>query len=113
MRTLQAALIHYQAVPTKILEGLYNYGKHGYPLGGFLTAVVCNDLREACMRADDVNRHLIFEIVNYIYNEIPAPSWGSSDKVQAWLLMKQLEREATAKAKEEAATDTPPTPTDP
>jgi len=27
----------------------------GYPLGGFLRAIVNNDLLEACFRADDVN----------------------------------------------------------
>lgn len=68
-----------------ILESLYNYIDAGVPCGGFLTAVLCNDLKESFGRADDFNRDHLFDIVQFLYNKAPAPCWGSPDKVKAWV----------------------------
>lgn len=57
-----------------------------YP-GGFVTAVLENNLREALGRADEDNRQDIFDIVSYCYNEIPEPCWGSEEKMKAWFLL--------------------------
>lgn len=53
--------------------------------GDFLMAVLCNDLREAFGRADTRNIDRMFNIVQFCYNVLPAGSWGSPEKVQAWL----------------------------
>lgn len=53
--------------------------------GGFLTAILENDLQAACDKADRLNRHNIFELVWWAWNELPANCWGSRDKVRAWL----------------------------
>ena len=37
------------------MEHISRWYYEDYPLGGFLTAIVNNDLLEACFRADDVN----------------------------------------------------------
>jgi len=42
-------------IPPHMMDGLTRYIEHGIALGGFLTAVLENDLREACARADDIN----------------------------------------------------------
>lgn len=55
------------------------------PTGGFLQAILENDLREACGRADNQNQRLIWEIVEYCWNELPPTCWGSPEKVAAWL----------------------------
>lgn len=70
--------------PQEIKESLARYVQ-GCPTGDFLQAVLGNDLRGACERADDINQSLLFDIVYYIYNELPAACWGSPAKVQAWL----------------------------
>lgn len=76
-------------IPKNIKESLERYVKLKIPTGGFLRAVLENDLVEAAGRADDVNLHLIPQIVSYIYNELPSVCWGSPEKVSAWLSVKQ------------------------
>ena len=68
-----------------IIETLERYATHRIPTGGFLHAVLENDLKAACERADNINRGRLFEIVSYCYNNLPAVSWGSPEKVQKWL----------------------------
>jgi hypothetical protein len=75
-------------VPFTIIESLDRYVDHRVPTGGFLNAVLANDLRESCARADWDNRSRIFEITNFCYNEIPAICWGSYEKVDEWLKRK-------------------------
>lgn len=75
----------YPEVPQGIISGLINYGWDRIPTGGFLRAVLENDLKQACARADDVNRHRLFDIVNLMYNELDFDCQGSPEKVKAWL----------------------------
>ena len=76
---------HYPSVPDEVIGALDRYVNHKIAPGGFLTAVLCNDLREACGRADSINRHILFDIVGFIYNGIPASIWGSPEAVQQHL----------------------------
>jgi len=43
-----------------------------FPLGSFLSAVVRNDLCEACFRADDVNRRALYLYALFLANKIPS-----------------------------------------
>lgn len=52
--------------------------------GGFLTAVLCNDLSGAVSRADDRNVELIPNFVKLLYNFAPADCWGSEQKFYEW-----------------------------
>ena len=78
-------------IPEGLHDGLTHYLKHHIPVGDFLTAVLENDLREACGRADDENMWLIPVIVAYLYNEAPSNSWGSRTNVEAWLATRVIE----------------------
>ncbi len=80
-----------ESIRPGIIESLRRYGEHKTPTGDFLHAVLCNDLREACARADDGNRKVLFEIVAYCYYELPSASWGSREKVEKWLNSKLTE----------------------
>ncbi len=68
-----------------IWERLVEYGKHGTPVGHFLAAVLGDELFSAAGRADDTNRRCLREIALFVYNELPAPCWGSPEKVRAGL----------------------------
>jgi hypothetical protein len=81
------ASLNYSLLPERLRGGVARYIEHGVPPGHFLTAVVSNDLREACARADDENRRRIWEIVSWFYNEAPYPCWGSPDRVRDWLAL--------------------------
>ena len=68
-----------------MLDGIKRYVEQRVPPGDFLTAVLCNDLREACGRADDGNLANLPAYVAYLYNEAPGACWGSKEKMLAWL----------------------------
>lgn len=75
------------------IDSLQHYATSGRPTGGFLQAVLENDLMEAMGRADESSRINLFFICSYIYNDMPAPCWGSPAKVAAWLLMMRERRD--------------------
>jgi len=73
-------------LPVEIGESLHRYVEHATKTGDFLRAVLANDLFGAMRRADLDNRSRIYEIVAYIYNNLPDTCWGSYSKVDEWLL---------------------------
>jgi len=68
-----------------IKEALDRYVQHRIPPGGFLRAVLENDLMGAMGRADVINRENIFKICKYIYNELPGDTHGSPKIVKDYL----------------------------
>ncbi len=72
-------------IPELTRDGLDNYVQHRIPPGGFLRAVLENNLREAFARADKHNRVAMFDIVCYCHWEIPGDCGGSPERVKAWL----------------------------
>lgn len=82
-------MINYQKAPNNLGDHLKLYIEHHIPMGGFMNAVLENDLLEAYFRADDINRRLIFEIVSWLYSQAPVECWGSAKKVSEWLLRRK------------------------
>jgi|TARA_Y100000310_G_scaffold219808_1_gene221234 hypothetical protein len=72
-------------VPIHTLDALERYIRDRLPPGGFLTAVLSNDLVGAFGAADSTNVEAMKEIIVFIYNRIPSSSWGSKEKVNAWI----------------------------
>lgn len=72
-------------IPGHMKESIERYAKDHHCVGGFLQAVLENDLKEACGRADEGNQKLLFEYCRLLYNEVPSACWGSPDKVKEWL----------------------------
>lgn len=77
-------MLNYDKFPTHVVGGVRRYIEHAIPPGSFLTAVICNDLKEACGRADDENQRNLCEIVKWFYNEAPHDCWGSEDAMRTW-----------------------------
>lgn len=67
-------------------ESLENYLMHGLEPGGFLTAVLANDLFRAVDRADYWNKTNIHNIVIEIQRVMPILSYGSYDTVNKWVV---------------------------
>jgi hypothetical protein len=80
-------------IPEYMEGAIQRYIDHGIPPGGFLSAVICNDLSGACGHADDENRRNIPAFVAYFYNEAPADCWGSREKMAAWIENHQKARD--------------------
>lgn len=64
---------------------LWHYIERGRDPGGFLTAVLCNDLTKAVSKADDRNVELIPNYVRLLYNHAPADCWGSEREMSDWI----------------------------
>lgn len=83
--TTYAKNLIYPDAPVHILDAINRYVEHRHRPGGFVTAVLSNNLIGAFNTADKESRHGLGDILKYIYWEIPAESWGSLSKVEAWL----------------------------
>jgi len=77
------------AIPEYMQGGLQRYLEEHIRPGDFLEAVICNDLRGAAVRADDINIHLLGEYMKWFYNEVPITCWGSPENYKAWIENKQ------------------------
>jgi hypothetical protein len=73
------------STPKELIESLERYAQHGIPTGGFLQAVLCNDLYQAVLRADAENSARLRDVVVHVIHAMPAESWGSPEKVGAWI----------------------------
>ena len=74
-----------QNVSIEILDGLRRYLHFGIKPGGFLSAVISNDLREAVGMADENNMRIIPAYVYIMHNHFPSGSWGSEGNMIAWM----------------------------
>ena len=70
-------------IPPAVRAAL-GHAEHGRETGGFVRAVLCNDLSAAVAHADSESLAALPEIVRYVYNDLPSKCWGSQDKVAAW-----------------------------
>lgn len=82
---LAFAAAAYPAVREDMIGALERYVTQRISPGGFLTAVLSNDLREAQGRADDYNARTLNAIVGLCYTGLPSECWGSSERVRNWL----------------------------
>lgn len=82
--TIEEAREKYPMISGRLLKALYGHIEHGHPTGGFLYAVLSNDLKESIARADVDSRLAMFNVVEFLYNFAPDPCWGSPEKVKTW-----------------------------
>jgi len=69
----------------EMYEGLRRYIDEGIMPGGFLQAMLENDLMGVFGRADNDNLNRIREYLFYLNNEVPYGCWGSSERVNEWI----------------------------
>lgn len=72
-------------LPEYMYDGFTRYYEHGVDPGGFMFAVLTNNLESAVGHADHVNMHLLPNYVKFLYNEVAASSWGSREAVEYWI----------------------------
>lgn len=75
----------YYNITKTTLNSLNYYIHHRIRPGGFLYAVLTNNLFEAFMRADEDNYNNMGNIVKYIHNNVRLDCYGSVEKVERWL----------------------------
>lgn len=72
-------------IEPRFKKAIDRYVENGIPTGGFLKAVLENDLSGAITRADPKGLENLPHIVCYVYNEIPGSTWGTPNRVSIWL----------------------------
>ena len=82
--TVDGKPIDYSGLPERLRGGMQRYIEHRIEPGSFLLAVLENDLKQACRKADG-DKALLFAIVAWLYNHAPAECWGSVANVELWL----------------------------
>jgi hypothetical protein len=73
-----------QGIPEHLWCGLERYLEHRLEPGGFLRAVLENDLSTAIRRADNESMSALKSIVIYLVNN-GGDKWGSKELVHRWL----------------------------
>ena len=76
------------------LETLQEYVRIGRPTGGFLEAVIANDLMNAFGSADCFNQEIMIEYVRYVYSKMPRNCHGSYEVYVEWIKAGGLEGQA-------------------
>ena len=76
---------NYDRLPEHMRGGARRYVEQGIRPGDFLNAVLCNDLKAAFSRADDINTTAMRDWVMWMYNDVPSPCQGSPEAVKAWV----------------------------
>jgi hypothetical protein len=87
-------------VPGYMMGGLERWVERGIPPGDFLCAVIRNDLRGACERADDTNIRNLAAYIAWFYNRAPSGCWGSEADFEYWKRLGGLEGARKAKKTE-------------
>jgi hypothetical protein len=71
-------------VPDHLREGLMLYVAQGILPGGFMQAVLANNLREAMRRGSYGGIVALPALVDFLTWHLPAEAWGSVAHVLAW-----------------------------
>lgn len=72
-------------LPSHLRGALLRYVDFRVRPGGFLTAVLQNDLTGAVQLADSQSRQALPAIVEWLQGNAPSAAWGSKGAVAAWL----------------------------
>lgn len=78
--------IIYDSVPVGYMSGaVQRYVENRLEPGGFMRALLCNDLRGAVSRADGTNVARIPHWVVWLEENMPRGSWGSPEAYESWI----------------------------
>ena len=80
----EAKMYNSSMVRPSMTRALQDYVDNGSPKGGFLIAVLCNDLFGAAGKADDDNFETLAHVVGWCYNNVPSIARGSRDAYDRW-----------------------------
>lgn len=78
--------INYSTLPEYMRGPMQRYIEHGAQPGGFLTALLSNDLMGALRKGDDTNQAALSVYGRFLYNEAPCGCYGSPETVSAWCM---------------------------
>lgn len=81
---------HLDLVPEHMHDAVLLYVLDRVEPGGFLTAVLENNLKEAAVRADSRNARALADWGKFCVYALPTICWGDPIRVRAWLSREDL-----------------------
>jgi hypothetical protein len=81
---MEAAMEPY-GVPQHLRNGLARYILHGIRPGGFLDALLVNDLRLSVHRADAESLRAIPQVLEFLHWNAPSACYGTPQRHDAWM----------------------------
>lgn len=72
---------------------LLKYLANGQSTGGFLKALLSNDLFTTYARMDEQNEKLLNKYIKTIYSRFPSRCWGNEEKYKQWIKQGGLQRD--------------------
>jgi hypothetical protein len=72
----------FETIPERTRDELERYVEHRIPTGGFLYAVLTNDLYSAVARADSDNLNVLADIARFVDQRLPGNMYGDPEKVK-------------------------------
>lgn len=95
-RTLDAKFVksfNHLGVTDDFIENLHDYYINGWHPGGFFESTLCNDMHRAMCRSHQLNdTKAIIGICKWILIYAPPESYGTLEKVNAWIAMTKEQR---------------------
>ena len=85
-RYLSEGLERHDKIPPSTADAVMEWVVYRTPPGGFVKAVLCNDLAEAVGRADSGNLRALPDTVKFLYNWVPSACWGSLENYNKWVV---------------------------
>jgi hypothetical protein len=76
---------NYNDCPPHAKEAMINYLEHKWEPGGYLSAVLENDLFGAYAHADLKSLKEMDALILWVYNFAPASCWGKKGSIAGWL----------------------------
>ena len=83
MTEIEASLRR-SCIPPNMHGGILRWIEDGTVPGSFLVAVISNDFKDACFKADDYNALILPVYARWFHNNAPAKCWGSLDNFVGW-----------------------------
>jgi len=74
-------------------SAMFNYLLHGWEPGGFLTAVLTNDLYRAALVCDFENAKNLTFVARWVYHSLPRICYGDQARMNEWCSLSDRERE--------------------
>jgi len=84
--------LNYWRVPGDFTEPMYNYLVFGFEPGGFFKGWYANDATSILHSHSGNTVEALKDLTKWMLNCMPRESWGSHEKVRAWLKMSDADR---------------------
>ena len=74
----------YSSIPEHMRDAMQRYIENGIEPGGFLSAVLSNDLMGSLRKGDEINQASLLAYARFLYNDAPSGCYGSHAAFVGW-----------------------------